>query len=79
MIYLYIYLGVWFLTTFEPLQDAIDYLFKKLKPNYFVNALWQILGCQYCSSLWFTLILTGSITMSLILAIIAQFHKHLLK
>lgn len=79
MTFLYIYLGCWFLCNFEPLQDLINWAFNKMKPNYFTNAVWTILGCQYCSTLWATLFLTGSITMALVLSALAQLHKSLIK
>lgn len=76
--YILIYLLCWFFTNFEPIQELVDYLFGKLKHNYFINAIWTILGCQYCLTLWITLILTGSITVALIASIIAQIHKSLI-
>lgn len=79
MIYLIIYLSVWFFTNFEPIQELIDNIFNKIKPNYFTKAIWSLLSCQYCSTLWITLILTGSIVMALSLSVIAQIHKKIIE
>ena len=62
MIYIKIYLLGWFITNFEPIQDLLNMLFKKLfkklpcnlKRTYFylIDSIFTTLGCQKCMSFW---------------------------
>lgn len=77
MIYLNIYLAVWFFTNFEPLQELFDDFFE-LKSSIFAMVIWKLLSCQYCLTLWLTLLITHSWTMALLLSLIAELHKQCL-
>lgn len=79
MTFIYIYLAVWWFTNFEPIQRGLEWLMLKFKPNMLTEAIWTILGCQYCSTLWITLILTGSIVGALFCSMIAQIHKKMIE
>jgi len=75
MIYLNIYLGCWFFTNFEPIQDGIDKIFERFK----WDGMWTLLSCQYCLTLWITLAITQNWTMALLLSLIAQIHTKINK
>ena len=78
MIYLNIYLAVWLFINLEPVQTTIDDFFE-FKTNIFAMAVWKLLGCQTCLSLWLTLAITQNWTMAMLLSLIAQIHSKLIK
>lgn len=78
MIYLNIYLAVWFFCTFEIIQNTIDDFFE-FKVSILSMAIWKLLGCQMCLVLWTTLLITQNWTMAMLLSLIAEIHKQLLK
>ena len=78
MIYLNIYLAVWFFCTFELIQNTIDDFFE-FKVSIFAMAIWKLLSCQMCLVLWTTLLITQNWTMAMLLSLMAEIHKQLLK
>ncbi len=73
------YLLCWFWCSFEPIQNIINLIFQNIKPNFFTETIWQLLSCQYCSTLWVMLMVTGSIPISLASSLIAQIHKKIIE
>lgn len=64
-----IYLLCWFFTAFEPIQQVINLIFTKIKPNFVTEAIWTILGCNKCLVFWTTL----AIIMNIWIALLASF------
>ena len=83
ILYIQIYLVVWFITNFEPLNDLIDNMWNKLPTKItdykLVDYLYIGIGCQKCLTLWITLLMTGNIFISLFLSMIADIHKKITK
>lgn len=81
LILISIYLYTWFFTNFEPIQNLIDrfflYIDLKYKPKKYIkiiiDAIYTILGCHKCLSLWITFILTLNPLYAILLSYIA--HK----
>jgi hypothetical protein len=75
MILLKCFLFSWFFTNFEPLQDFLTKVFKKLPENIFTNTFFVVLGCHKCLSFWITLICTFNIFSAFLVSYLAYILK----
>ena len=67
-----------FMASFEIIQNTIDDFFE-FKVSIFAMTIWTLLSCQMCLVLWTTLLITQNWTMAMLLSLIAEIHKQLLK
>ena len=61
----------WFLTTFEPLQDLLDYLFSKVPLNRLTIYLHAAGGCPQCVGFWVTWFLSGQFLVACLVSLLS--------